>query len=158
MKFINIEFSATRGEVVDMITNNELVNRNVRFDESLGKPLIKVKNKKRDKIKIFCEMIGGPSKDNGFVQGTSFRGKLVEKNGHTRLRGIITTEPVYHIAFLLLIALFVVQCFRMRGFSVIPPILVIFDIFMFKNEFKKQGYIKRYLYRAQRRLRKDNIN
>ena len=152
MQFINIEFPASRAEVVEMISDNERVNKNVRFDESRGKPVVKITEKAKGKIKISCQMIGGPTKDNGFIQGTTLKGKLVEKNGVTRLKGVITTEPVYHLAFLVLIALFIVQCFRLGGFSVVPPILVIFDLFMFKNEFKKQGIIKRYLHRAARRI------
>ena len=97
-------------------------------------------------------MIGGPTKDNGFFVGTYFSGRLSEKDGRTKLKGIITTAPIYHLFLIALVVVFIIQCFRLRGFSVIPPIIIIFDIFMFKNEFKKQGYIKRYLYRAARRM------
>lgn len=152
MKFINIDFPASRADVVKLIADNELVNKNVRFDETRGKPAVRITDGANGKVKISCEMIGGPTKDNGFIQGTKFRGKLVEKNGVTKLRGVITTEPIYHLILIALVALFIVQCLRLRGFSVIPPILVLFDIFMFKNEFKKQGIIKRYLYRAARRF------
>ena len=62
------------------------------------------------------------------------------------------------VIILVLIALFIVQCFRLRGISVVPPILVIFDLFMFKNEFKKQGIIKRYLNRAARRIYESKQN
>lgn len=152
MQFVNIDFAASRDEVIELLSDNERVNRNVRFDESRGKPVIRVTEKAKGKVKLSCQMIGGPTKDNGFIQGTTLRGKLVEKNGVTRLKGIVTTEPVYHLAFLALIVLFIVQCFRLKGISVVPPILVIFDLFMFKNEFKKQGIIKRYLHRAARRI------
>ena len=152
MKFVNINFPASRDEVIAMITNNELVNKNVRVDDSRGKPFITVKEKNKKRIKLSCKLVGGPTRDNGFVQGTTLSAKLVEKNGVTNLRGIITTEPVYHFFFIIMIALFIVQCIRMRGISLIPPILMVFDVFMFKNEFKKQGYIKRYLYRAAKKL------
>ena len=152
MKFINIDFPASKEEVLKMIKDNERVNQNVRFDDYKGKPLMKIKEKKNGKIKITCEMIGGPTKDNGFLVGTYFSGRLVEKNGKTNLKGVITTAPIYHLVLIALVAIFIVQCFKMKGFSVVPPIIVIFDIFMFKNEFKKQGYIKRYLYRAARRI------
>lgn len=152
MKFVNVDFPASREEVISMISNNELVNQKVRLDESRGKPLITVIEKGKNRIKISCKYVGGPTRDNGFVQGTTLSGTLVEKDGITKLRGIITTEPVYHFFFLVMVVLFIVQCFRLRGISFLPPILIVFDIFMFKNEFKKQGYIKRYLYRVQRRL------
>ena len=152
MKFVNISYSAPREDVMSMIANNERTNHNVRIDESRGKPMITVNEKGKNKIKISCKLVGGPSKDNGFVQGTSFSGTLVEKNGQTKLRGVITTEPIYHFFFFVMIALFIVQCIRLRGVSILPPLLAVFDLFMFRNEFKKQGYIKRYLERVQRRL------
>ncbi len=152
MQFVNVDFSASRDEVLAMLADNERVNERVRFDESRGKPLVKIKDKSNGKVKISCEMIGGPSKDNGFIQGTAFTGKLTEKNGVTRLKGIITTEPIYHFIFLAMLVFFIVQCFRFNGFSVVPPILVIFNFVFLKNEYKKQGYIKRYLMRAARRI------
>jgi len=152
MKFINVEFAASRGEVLAMLQNNEQVNRNVRIDTSKGKPTIFVQEKSKNKIKISCKYIGGPSKDNGFIQGTTLRGKLVERDGVTRLRGVITTEPVYHFFFFIMVALFIVQCIRFRGIAPIPLIVIVFNYFMFKPEYKKQGYIKRYINRAQRRL------
>ena len=152
MKFVNMDFPASREEVLQMLKDNERVNKNVRFDDYRGKPHMKIKEKKGDKIKITCEMIGGPTKDNGFLVGTYFSGKLVEKNGRTHLSGVITTAPLYHLALIALVVVFIIQCFKLSGFSVVPPIIIIFDIFMFKNEFKKQGYIKRYLYRTARRL------
>ena len=152
MKFVSIDYPASRNEVISMISNNELVNQKVRLDESRGRPRVTVSEKGKNRIKISCKYVGGPTRDNGFVQGTTLSGTLTEKDGVTKLRGIITTEPVYHFFFLVMIALFIVQCFRLRGISFLPPVLVVFDIFMFKNEFKKQGHIKRYLYRVQRRL------
>ena len=154
MKFVNVDFSASRDEVIGVLKDNERVNHNVRFDESRGKPFVKIAEKKDGRISVSCELLGGPSRDNGFIQGTRLRARLIEKDGITTLRGVILTEPIYHILLLALVAVFIVQCFRMSGFSVIPPILVIFDLFMFKNEFKKQGYIKRYILRASRRISK----
>ena len=158
MKFINISFRAGRDEVLEMLRNNELVNKNVRFDESRGKPYIKIKEKKGDKISITCEYIGGPTKDNEFLVGTYFSGKLTEKNGVTTLRGRILTAPIYHFFLFALVVVFIIQCFRVKGFSVVPPILVGFDLIMFKSEFQKQGYIKRYLIRAARRIHEKDGN
>lgn len=151
MKFINIDFKASKSDVLSMIMNNERVNCNVRFDSNKGKPLMKFKEK-NGRIKITCEMIGGPSKDNGFIVGTYFTGKVTEKNGVTSIKGVITTAPIYHLIMLAFFTVFIVQCFRMKGFSVVPILLVIFSIFIFKDEYKKQGYIRRYLYRAARRI------
>ena len=152
MQFINIVYPASRDEVINMLSDNERVNKNVRFDESKGKPFVRILENPNGKIKISCQRVGGPTRDNGFIQGTTFKGRLVEKNGETRLKGVIITEPIYHLIFIALIAVFIIQCFKFRGFSVVPPILLLFDIFMFKNEFKKQGIIKRYLLRAARRF------
>ena len=158
MKFINVEFDAKRDEALQMLRNNERVNENVRFDESRGKPLMKIKEKNGDRISVTCEFIGGPSKDNGFLVGTYFSGKLTEKNGVTRLKGIILTAPIYHLFMIMLVAVFIIQCFKVKGFSVVPPMLVVFDLFMFKAEFQKQGYIKRYFLRASRRIRESELN
>ena len=152
MQFLNIEYSASRAEVLKMLCDNERVNKNVTFDERHGKPLMRIKDNNNGKIRITCEMLGKPTKDNGFLVGTYFSGRLTEKNGVTRLKGTILTAPIYHLVLLAMIVVFIFQCIRMNGFSVIPIILVIFDIFMFKDEFRKQGYIKRYLYRAARRI------
>lgn len=151
MKFVNIEFDTSADNTVALLSDNEAVNKNVKFDEKRGRPFMKVKRKNGGKLKITCEMMGRPTKDNGFLVGTYFSGRLTEKNGKTRLKGIILTAPIYHLILAALVAVFVVQCFRMSAFSPIPPIIVVFDIFMFKDEFRKQGYIYRYLYRARRK-------
>lgn len=152
MKFINIDFPAKKDEVISMITDNEAVNKNVRFEEGKGKPFMKVKIKNNDKIRMTCEMLGKATRDNGFLVGTYFAGRLVEKSDKTVLKGVILTAPIYHLFMMILVVVFILQCFYLKGFSVIPILLVGFDIFMFKDEFKKQGYIKRYLHRAARRI------
>ena len=152
MKFINVEFDAPKEKVLKTLRDNEFVNSHVRFDESYGKPIIKVNEKRGDKVNITCEFVGGPSKDNGFLVGTYLTGKLIEKDGRTGLKGCIFTAPIYHLFMVALVVVFIIQCFKVKGFSVVPPILVVFDLFMFKREFQKQGYIKRYLIRAQRKI------
>ena len=137
-----------------MIKDSERVNDKVKFDENKGKPLIHVKQK-GDRIKIKCEMIGGPTRDNGFLEGTSFIGKLTEKNGVTHLRGVIVTAPIYHTILALILALYVYRCISLGGFNPVPLILFIFSIFLLKSEFEKQGTIERYLKRALRHLDKD---
>ena len=152
MKLVDVTFTASRDEVLAMLRDNERVNEKVRFDESKGKPIVKIKEKKGDSINVTCEYVGGPSKDNGFLVGTYFSGSLTEKNGVTRLRGRILTAPLYHFFMMVLVVVFIIQCFKVKGFSVVPPILVVFDLFMFKSEFQKQGYIKRYFIRASKRI------
>lgn len=152
MKFINLEFPISREETLALISDNERVNRNVNFDERRGRPLMKVKGKGEGKIKITCEMLGRATKDNGFLVGTYFTGRLSERNGKTRLRGIILTAPIYHLVLTALLVVFIIQCFHMKGFSVVPVIIAAFSLFMFKDEFRKQGYISRYLNRAVRRI------
>ena len=71
MKFINIDFPAKKDEVISMITDNEAVNKNVRFEEGKGKPFMKVKIKNNDKMRITCEMLGKATRDNGFFVGTT---------------------------------------------------------------------------------------
>ena len=154
MKIIKLESNASQSEILDMIKDFERVNDKVKFDENKGKPLIHVKQK-GDRIKIKCEMIGGPTRDNGFLEGTSFIGKLTEKNGVTHLRGVIVTAPIYHTILALILALYVYRSISLGGFNPVPLILFIFSIFLLKSEFEKQGTIERYLKRALRHLDKD---
>ena len=69
MKFINIKFNAAKDDVMPLLKNNELVNEGVRYDSEKGKPFMKFKEKGNN-VKIKCEMIGGSTRDNGFLIGT----------------------------------------------------------------------------------------
>ena len=151
MKFVKLSVRATADEALLLLRNHEYVNRGVKFDEKYGKPVMKIKDK-GERITVTCEMIGGPGKDNGFLVGTFFTGRLKEREGVVTLSGIITTAPLYHLGLLLLTAFFVYQCIRLGGFNPIPVILLAFSYLMFKREFKKQGTIQRYLDRAYRLL------
>ena len=153
MKFIDINYEGNIDEVLKLICDNNAVNSGVVFDESKGIPQMRVKNNQNGKIKITCEMVGGPTRDNGFLVGTYFSGKLTEKDGRTRLKGILTTAPIYHTVLILFIGLFIYQCIKLGGFSVIPIFIVAFDVILFWKEFKKQGVIERYLHRAARRMK-----
>ena len=93
----------------------------------------------------------GHKRDNGFIFGTAFYGKIKEKNGITKISGLITTELIFHFIFTVMLGVFIAQCIVMKGFSVIPVCLVIVDLFMFKEEFRKQGIIKRFILRAVNR-------
>ena len=150
MKFIKLESAASRNELLSTIQNSDLVNDRVKFEEGKGKPHVHLKEK-GNRLKIKCEMVGGPTKDNGFLEGTYFVGKLTEKSGTTRLRGIILTAPIYHTFLILLMAFYIYRCISLNAFNPVPLILLIFSLFIFKNEFEKQGTIERYLKRAFRR-------
>ncbi len=147
MKLVKIVTSAPREELLANIKNHALVNRDVVFNEKIGRPAIKVKEK-GESLRITCELLDRPTKDNGFLVGTYFSGRLCEKNGVTTLSGIILTAPIYHLVLFALFAAFIVMCIQKGGFSLAPIFLLAFDFVMFDLEFKKQGIIKRYLYRA----------
>ncbi len=155
MKLVNIIFNEKKEDVLSFISDNNKVNEAVRFDDKNGKPFMHVREKS-GKVKITCEMIGGPSKDNGFLIGTFFSGKLTEKDGATQLKGIILTDPVYHVIWFALLAFMIWQCIYHVAISALPILFVVFEIMMFSKEFKKQGYIKRYLQRAAFRMEKEN--
>lgn len=155
MKFVRLECRVPRDELLGVIANSELVNDRVKFDEEKGRPLIHLKTK-NDRLKIKCEMVGGPTKDNGFLEGTYFLGKLTEREGVSCLRGVILTAPIYHTFIILLMALFVMRCIQLAAFNPVPIILLLFSLMMFKNEFEKQGTIERYLKRAVKRADKSN--
>ena len=153
MKIINLDCPVSRDELISVIANSELVNDRVKFDEEKGRPRIHVKEK-GNRLKLKCEMIGGPTKDNGFLEGTYFLGKLTEKNGASHLRGVILTAPVYHTFIALIMALFVLRCIQLVAFNPVPIILLVFSFMMFRKEFEKQGTIERYLIRACKRAQK----
>ena len=157
MKFIKLESAASRDELLSVIQNADIVNDRVKFDETKGKPIVHVKDSGK-LLRIKCEMIGGPTKDNGFLEGTYFLGTLKEKNGTTRLRGVILTAPIYHTFLALLMAFYIYRCISLNAFNPVPLILLIFSLFMFKNEFEKQGTIERYLKRAFKRADRGNLN
>ena len=127
--------------------DSNLVTDDDSFKTKKGRASISLKEK-GDRIKMKCRMIDGPTKDNGFLEGTTFRGSVREKDGVTCVKGIILTAPIYHAVLIALIALLVVQCIRLGGINPVPIILAIFSIFMFKDEYKKQGIIKRYIFRS----------
>jgi hypothetical protein len=155
MKLVKLECESPRDELLGVIANSELVNDRVKFDEGKGRPRIHLKIN-GDRIRIKCEMIGGPTKDNGFLEGTYFVGKLTEKNGVSSLRGVILTAPIYHTFIALLMVLYVMRCIQLGGFNPVPILLLAFSIMMFKKEFEKQGTIERYLIRAFKRADKVN--
>ena len=157
MKIVKLESYASRDELLGIIKNSELVNDRVKFDENKGKPLVHVKEK-GEWLRIKCEMIGGSTKDNGFLEGTYFVGKLTESDGKTRLRGLILTAPIYHAILALILAFYVYRCISLGAFNPVPIILLAFSLIMFRAEFEKQGTIERYLRRAQKRAEQQYQN
>ena len=147
MKFVNYSIKAPQEEVFGVLSDSNSVVEAEKFDTSNGKPLMHVK-KKEGRLKIKCEMTGRPTKDNGFLEGTYFIGRISEKNERTSVRGVILTAPIYHLFIFALFAYFIYRCISIGGISPVPIILVVFDVFMFWGEFKKQGIIKRYIFRS----------
>lgn len=156
MKFINVTTHHSSDELISFISDNDKVSSGVKFtDKKGGRPYMHVK-RKGDRLRIRCEMVGRPSKDNGFLMGTMFFGRVSEHDGITTLKGIITTSPIYHIVMLALIVVMIVQSIVAQSLYSIPLIVfaIAFEFLFFSDEFKKQGYISRYLERAVRRLEK----
>ena len=151
MKFIKVSSELSKQTLKECIKDNEFVNKNVKFENYTPEMHVKFSNKNSDKIRITCEMKNTATKDNGFLVGTYFSGKFSEKNGQTYLKGRILTAPIYHLVLLLLTVFFIYRCIALGAFNPIPVVLVVFDIFMFWREFKKQGMIERYIYRAFRK-------
>lgn len=153
MKFIKFETSSAKEELLAMLSDNDRVNKNVAFECKKGTPHMRVKES-NGRVKIKCEYVGGATKDNAFIDGTSFVGKISEKNGKTEIKGVITTALIFHIILAVMFIAFVAVCISKQGFSIVPLCLIVFDVFMYKDEFKKQGIIERYIARAVKRLEK----
>lgn len=148
MKFVSYDIHAPRTEVLTSLRDNDKIVEQEKFDSSRGVPRIHIKVKEKDKIKITCEYTGRATNDNGFLEGTYFLGSIIEADGVTKLKGVILTAPIYHSILTILFVLFIYQCISVGGFSPVPIILLAFSIFMFKDEFRKQSIIKRYVFRA----------
>ncbi len=151
MKFIKISSPLSQKELTEFLKDSELVNKNVKFEKYIPEMHTKESKSNPAKIRITCEIKNTATKDNGFLVGTYFSGKFTEKNGITYLKGHIATAPIYHTIIALILAFFVYRCISFRAFNPVPIVLLIFDIFMFWREFKKQGMIERYIYRAFRK-------
>ena len=152
MKFLNIQTRLPKDKLLKLLRDNDFVNDGVKFEEKLGKPLMHLKEKENGKIRITCELTGRATKDDSFfLLGTYFKGRITETEDGAILKGHIITAPIYHLVWIALVVLFVLQCFRVGGFSVVPICLIAVNIFMFWTEYKKQGIIERYIRRALRR-------
>ena len=58
MKIINLKVDASRDELIEMLKNNEAVNKNVKFNTEKGTPHIHLKEN-GEKVKLTCEYMGG---------------------------------------------------------------------------------------------------
>ncbi len=147
MLFVNYKINAPKDEVLASLADNNTVCSEEKFDTSNGRPLIHMKNSV-NRLSLTCEIVDGASRDRDFKLGTRFLGSIKETGGVTKIGGVILTAPIYHLVLLAMFAFFIYKCITLGGFSIIPICLLVFDVFMFWREFKKQGIIKRYIFRA----------
>lgn len=151
MKFVNASAPVSKEKLFSVMSNDAFVNSGVRFDKYIPEMKVKQSAKNNGRLRITCRIKNSPTKDNGFIVGTYFSGKITEKNGISTVKGVITTAPIYHLVLFALVAFFIYRCFSVGGFNPMPVVLVAFDVFMFWREFKKQGMIERYINRALRK-------
>ena len=147
MLFVNYKIGAPRDVVYKNLMDTERVESEEKYDTEKGIPKFHLKEYGKF-LRIKCEMTGRATKDNGFIGGTSFIGRVTEKNGKTRVSGIITTSLIYHLVFIGLLITAICIGISIGGFPLTAVLLIPFDILMFKDEFKKQPLIKRYIFRA----------
>ena len=147
MLFVKYDINESIDEVRKSLSENDKIVADEKFDISKGYPRIHIKEK-GDRVKITCEFTGRARKDNAFLEGTYLIGHFSETAGKTSIKGIVLTAPIYHTILILLLAFFVYRCISLGGISIVPICLVLFSIFMFVDEFRKQGIIKRYVFRA----------
>ena len=147
MQFVNYKIDAPRDEVISFLKDSNAVCEQEKFDTSRGSPRIHV-DLHDENLKLVCEMVDAPTRDRDFKLGTKFRGRIFQKGETTYIKGVILTAPIYHAALMILFAYFIYRCITLIAISVVPICILIFDIFMFWGEFKKQKVIKRYIFRA----------
>ena len=78
MKKIILKSELTIDRILEVIKDSDFVNDRVKFEDNVGKPTLQIKQK-NNRIRMRCEMIGGPTKDNGFLEGTYFSGSIIIK-------------------------------------------------------------------------------
>ena len=147
MLFVNYTIGAPREELLSNLIDGDGFVLDEKYGKAGGRPKMQVKIKD-NRVKIKCEMIGLPTKDNGFIQGTAFVGKISEKAGRCALSGVILTEPIYHFIFLIMLCVIIYQAITMAAIPITAIFLVLFNLLMFKDEFKKQAIIKRFIFSA----------
>ena len=150
MKFINTTLDLPKEQAIALLSDTKYVNENVKFFDDNRYPRMTIKEN-GERIKISCEIMGGAKKDNAFLEGTHLYGRIRDNGESVTLKGVILTAPIYHFILLVFMAIFIGQCFYLGGFSVVPICLLVFSLFMFKDEFKKQRLIYNYVLRANKR-------
>lgn len=154
MKRISIRTPLAREDILSALRDAPTVNEGLTFDDREGSPSVQIREGRGERVRVRCYMLGGASRDNGYVQGTFFTGRIRERDGVTHLCGSIMTEPIFHVLWLALIAFFIVTCIQRAALSVVPVCLIVFVFFMFRKEYRKQEYLRRYILRAIHRLEK----
>jgi hypothetical protein len=147
MLFVNYDISAPIELLASNIKDNDKIVAEENYNLKNGKPKMHVK-RKGDRLKIKCEMTELGTKDNGFLEGTYFLGSIKENGGRSSVKGVILTAPIYHFVFLVLLGIVIYQSITMVAIPITAIFLVLFDLMMFKGEFRKQSLIKRYIFRA----------
>lgn len=147
MLFVNYDISAPLENLISNIKDNDKVVAEENYDTKNGKPKMHIKQK-AGRLKIKCEMTELGTKDNGFLEGTYFLGSIKENSGRSSVKGVILTAPIYHFVFLVLLGIVIYQSITMVAIPITAIFLVLFDLMMFKGEFRKQSLIKRYIFRA----------
>lgn len=155
MKFIKVSVDGKKEDFLTYLSDYHRVNENVKFEEKRGTPAMRVKEKD-GRLKIKCEMLNRATKDNGFLVGTYFSGKISENNGKTEVKGVVVTAPIFHFIWFSLLIAMIIQCILYSAFSPIPILFIAFEVIMYSGEFRKQGYIRSYLMRAAYRFQKEN--
>ena len=156
MLIVNHKIHAPCEKVLAVLGDSATVVAQERLATEKGVPKLHY-NLKGDNLKMFCEMTGRPTRDRDFrYGGTRFVGRITERDGVTAIRGVIWTAPLCHFAMIVLFAYFIYRCISLGGISVVPLCILTFDIFMFLDEFKKQGIIKRYIFRALKIVYRDS--
>ena len=148
MHFINYDIMAPRSEVMASLAENDRIVEQEQFDLSCGKPKMHIEETGNNRVKIKCEYVGSGTKDNAFLEGTYFFGSIVQKDDRCFIRGFVVTAPIYHAVIAILLIVFIGKCISLGGFSPVPIIALVFSILMYRNEFKKQKIIRRYVFRA----------
>ena len=80
MLFVNYKIHAQCEDVRAALKNERLISEKEKFSEEGIAPKFHIKEKEKS-IRITCELTGGATRDNGFLVGTYFKGRLSEKNG-----------------------------------------------------------------------------
>ncbi len=148
MKFVNFKIPTNREAVLSTVSDFRLVNQKLKSADGEPAPGVTVKKLGENLFRIRCNYIGGPTKDDGFVEGTFFLGFAKNVENGCRMKGIILTEPVFHVIFSVLFVFLLVKSIMASAIPVMPLCLLAFVIFMLRKEYKKQNMLYRYLVRA----------